>query len=533
MPTNETAERSDASDKAGKPIGLNLGRRDLLKGGLATLAGLSAGPALAKIAPESTAEVNRRALFAKALADNPYLLGYATATQESYGPVSVAFKGKLPVELSGVLYRNGAAGHEIGDYRYNHWFDGDGMIQRYALADGKLEHRARFIATRKRVKEQAAGRALYPGFDSLPPNPAGVTGPDDVNPANISVLSHHGKLFALWEAGSPYEIDPVTLETQGIHSFSEDTAGVPFSAHPRVDPDGNLWNFGYFSASNLLILWHVGPDGTLKKAGTVKVAPMSMPHDFVVTENHIAILIPPLNHESFNEPRPFLAQHVWHPEQATRALVIDKNDFSNVQTLELPAQWVFHYGNAYDNGKGIITFDAARADDPSVMFDQFRQIMVGNVADDVPARHCRYELNLNTGRATESFLRDAATSTEFPTVDPRISGLRHEHVTCLAYAGDDRSANGHLNSVARLNIDSGDWQRYRYPDHELPEEHLFVPAPNSKPNTQGWVIGSFLDVRSKQTGLNVFNAEALADGPIAHASLPYALPLGLHGKFVA
>ncbi|MCR9278573.1 MAG: carotenoid oxygenase family protein [Pseudomonadaceae bacterium] len=514
-----------------------LARRDLLKGGIATMAGLAGGPALAsaatQLAPPSSVDVSRKARFAKALADNPYLLGYASADQEVFGPTTVAFTGKFPKELSGVLFRNGAGGHEIGDYRYEHWFDGDGMLQRYSIGEGKLQHRGRFVATRKRTKEQAAGRALYPGFDSIPPDPAGMTSPDDVNPANISVLNHHGKLFALWEAGSPYEIDPDTLETRGIHSFSEETQGVPFSAHPRVDPDGNLWNFGYFSSANLLILWHIGPDGSLKKAGTVKVAPMSMPHDFVVTQNHIVILIPPLNHESSSEPKPFLAQHVWHPEQATRALVIDKNDFSSVKTLELPAQWVFHYGNGYDNGKGVITFDAARADDPSVMFDQFREIMVGNVIPDIPARHCRYELNLNTGKATETYLLPAGSSTEFPTIDPRLSGLKHSQVTCLAYAGGDRSSNGHLNSVARLNIDSGDWQRYRYPDHELPEEHLFVAAPGSEPDSKGWVIGSFLDVRSKQTGLNVFNAQAIADGPIAQARLPYALPLGLHGKFVA
>ncbi|MDE0508358.1 MAG: carotenoid oxygenase family protein, partial [Gammaproteobacteria bacterium] len=32
--------------------------------------------------------------------------------------------------------------------------------------------------------------------------------------------------------------------------------------------------------------------------------------------------------------------------------------------------------------------------------------------------------------------------------------------------------------------------------------------------------------------LNLFDAEAVADGPVATAELPYAIPLGLHGKFV-
>ena len=34
------------------------------------------------------------------------------------------------------------------------------------------------------------------------------------------------------------------------------------------------------------------------------------------------------------------------------------------------------------------------------------------------------------------------------------------------------------------------------------------------------------------TSLNIFEADRLEEGPIAVVRLPYALPLGLHGKFV-
>jgi len=33
--------------------------------------------------------------------------------------------------------------------------------------------------------------------------------------------------------------------------------------------------------------------------------------------------------------------------------------------------------------------------------------------------------------------------------------------------------------------------------------------------------------------LSIFDCERLADGPVAQARLPYALPLGLHGFFQA
>jgi carotenoid cleavage dioxygenase-like enzyme len=41
------------------------------------------------------------------------------------------------------------------------------------------------------------------------------------------------RLFALWEGGSAYEINPKTLATIGIQSWSPQTKGLPFGAHYR------------------------------------------------------------------------------------------------------------------------------------------------------------------------------------------------------------------------------------------------------------------------------------------------------------
>ena len=144
----------------------------------------------------------------------------------------------------------------------------------------------------------------------------------------------HDRLLALWEAGSPYEIDAETLETRGIYDFEEPGGGssmqnVPFSAHPRVDVDGSVWNFGYASAAGLLVLWHIGADGKLIKAGRVNLDPMTMPHDFVVTEKHMVMLLPPFHYRPSADSAGFLNMHEWHPEDPCRVLVVDKNDFSN------------------------------------------------------------------------------------------------------------------------------------------------------------------------------------------------------------
>lgn len=112
--------------------------------------------------------------------------------------------GRWPKDLQGSLYRNGQAQHEIGDFRYQHWFHGDGMLQSFRFDENGMRHAARMIQTKKYLAEKAAGRALFSGFASVPPSPAAVTSLDLINPGNISVPHHHGKLLALWEAGSPW-----------------------------------------------------------------------------------------------------------------------------------------------------------------------------------------------------------------------------------------------------------------------------------------------------------------------------------------
>jgi carotenoid cleavage dioxygenase len=469
--------------------------------------------------------------FHAALDDHPWLRGYQTAGADSFS-ADATISGRWPRELAGTLYRNGPARHEFGDFRYHHWFDGDGMVQAFRMSPGGVSHQAKLVQTRKLTAEQSAGRPLYPGFDTPVANPAPVTGPDSVNVANISVLPHHGKLLALWEAGSPWEIDPDSLETRGLYQFSDETRGVPFSAHPRVEPDGQLWNFGYLSSARLIVLWHIDRNGKVVKMGKIPCDPISMPHDFIVTHRHIVLMMPPLHYDPTGA-RTFLEAHRWQPDQATRVLVVDKNDFSQHRWVELPSQWVFHFGNGWEDEAGVIRFDGARASDPSAMLSAFRDVMRGAITPFSGSYPYLYRIDTRTGTASETPLLDQAVGTEFPAIDPRLSGHRYRQLVTLSRSSAGAPTASELNEVSVLDVESGQRRFWPYPDGQLPEEHLWIPAPGSKPETQGWVIGTAHDWQRGVTLLNVFNGKAVDAGPVATATLPYALPLGFHGKFVA
>ncbi len=492
---------------------------------------IAASPAFLSLSSWSRATASWAEQFREALAEKPALLGFCSTTQEQYH-ATAQLSGKWPAELRGTLYRTGPAGHEIGSFRNHHWFDGHGMVQAYRIGDGGVAHQARLIQTRKLAAEKAAGRTLYPGLGTIPPNAEAVTSPDLINVGNISMLHHDNKLFALWEAGSPWEIDPSTLQTKGLYQFSADTAGVPFSAHPRLDPDGNLWNFGYVSQAGLLVIWHIKADGTIAKTDTIECEPMSMPHDFIVTARHIVIMIPPLHYAADSTAETFLDRHNWNPKAATRVLVINKDDFDDHQWLELPAQWVFHYGNGWEDNAGVIRFDAARAPDPLTLTTIYRDVMRGVTPSGPRSHHYMYRLDTLACSITETPLLDTNIASDFPVIDPRVSCQRNRQLVFLSADTQHLGPSGLLNAVSLFNVERDVLQTYRYPDTQIPEEHLYVPRPGSRIESQGWIVGTALNYATERTLLNVFDAQAVTAGPIATATLPYALPLGLHGKFV-
>ncbi|MCY7313876.1 MAG: carotenoid oxygenase family protein, partial [Pseudoxanthomonas sp.] len=135
--------------------------------------------------------------FARGLGQHPWLAGWKSVTAESFGPTTVALEGRLPDGFTGTLYRNGPAWTERAGFRYEHWFDGDGMVHGWRFDGDRVVHHGRMVATPKFTREQKAGRFLYPAAGTTVPNSQPVRNNDDANPANTSVMMLNGRLFAL------------------------------------------------------------------------------------------------------------------------------------------------------------------------------------------------------------------------------------------------------------------------------------------------------------------------------------------------
>jgi carotenoid cleavage dioxygenase len=352
-----------------------------------------------------------------------------------------------------------------------------------------------------------------------------------LNVANTSILPHADDLLALWEGGSAYRIEPGTLVTLGPKVWRDDLKGLPFSAHPKVETNGEMWNFGLDTRSSRLVLYRISPRGDVLAAGALSIPDMTMVHDFVVTSKHLVFLLPPVRFSldrlqvgaSFNE------SHEWLSGAPLRVLVVEKSDLRAHRLLELPSGFVFHFGNAWEDEAGVIRFDYVRAEDAHSLSVGFSELMRGARAQSRPALATHVRLDVGKGRISQT---PTPGSVEFPRVDTRVVGQRYRqlyHAARLAPAG----AQSGFDGIRRLDLESGKTDAFRYGDSFLVEEHVFVPDRAYAQEGAGWLVGTALDIDRGKTVVSVFDAMRLNGGPLALARLPYALPLGLHGNFKA
>lgn len=71
-----------------------------------------------------------------------YSLGFTSLVDE-VEIERLPVRGNLPSWLAGTLVRNGPAKFEVGAQSFRHWFDGLGMLHRFAFKDGVVSYAKR------------------------------------------------------------------------------------------------------------------------------------------------------------------------------------------------------------------------------------------------------------------------------------------------------------------------------------------------------------------------------------------------------
>lgn len=498
-------------------------RRQLLKALSAFSVSLAMPPLMHQANSKEKSAINIKRNFNQILNNDSQFIGLANI-EKDFTKTPLLIEGKVPQGLAGQFYRNGPAKYERGNIRYQHLFEGDGMVQAFNIANEQIHHQGKFVQTPKFRQEQTQQKFLYSGADTQLVNSLPVNKPDTINTANTNVIAVNDDLWALWEAGSASVLNRESLEFKKFHDIGKNThyanklTGMPFSAHPKIDPNGDIWNFG-LNYNGSIVLYHLSAHGQAKNVALINANYHGrMLHDFLITDKHILLILPSLFADA-NNPR-FFERIKFSSNTPMRVLVIDKNTLQYKREYELPIGFAFHFGNAWENRNGDIQFDASLYSDAGII-QQLSRIMQGSQEAFIQNKITLFTLRKN-GKTQQQNIN---TTNEFPRVCAHLTGIKNRYLYFVGQQGKGMWSN----TVNSFDINTGKQDKYYYGDDFIAEEH--IPVCPTGIEGLGYLIGTALHFPSKRTCLNIFNVANISDGPITRAWLPYHLPLGFHGNF--
>ena len=507
-------------------------RRELLVEGSKAAAGLAVASALAPTGPVG---------IAQALADprsklrRPgFNLAFKSLTDETYLP-SIDLDGKLPRWLTGTLLRNGPALFEIGEEKFNHWFDGLAMLHAFSFQGGRVSYRNRFLRSSQYWAWQREGRIKFSELGTDPaPDPcrqifSGVsTLPilGRIPNANVSIEKLAGEFRAHTEIPIPVRFNPKFLNSMGIEDGQE-MQGRLGTAHPHFDPvtrERFSYEVELVPPSGLRIVSEKG-----SKRRELAFIPQSSPgylHSFGLTRRFVVIVSQPFNFNlaKFLGPDrgPIITNYEWQPEEPTRIILVDRERGGVARTVETDPFFAFHHINAFEKDGKVIIDVCAHKDAGVIDALYLKKIRSGTKVPQ--AKYRRFEIRLSNGRMTQRDLIEAYI--ELPQKNyERVNGKPYRYAYGVGLRG---GSSGFIDQLVKADVKKGESKVWRERG-VYPGEPVFVPRPGAVAEDDGVVLSVALDGIRRKSALLVLDARNMEE--ITRASVPHHIPFGFHGLY--
>ncbi|MFO0557425.1 MAG: carotenoid oxygenase family protein [Polyangiales bacterium] len=459
-------------------------------------------------------------------------------------PLAV-LRGSIPSALRGALFRCGPGRLEAYSTQYQHLFDGDGHVCRFAFDGQTVRFANRYVRTREFLEELAANRVLYRSFGT--PKPGGLrANAFDArfkNAANTTAFVHQHKLWALWEAGLPHALDPVTLDTIARDDFAQrllaadDTwtriAGrdLPFSAHPRVDPRTNeLFNFGLANGpTQKLLLYHADAALRMDAPEEHELDALYFVHDFSLTARFRVLFLCPARFDVLRTMTGLdtpLSGMRFDPSRPTKVWLCPR-DGGAPMVLEAPSGFVFHHVNAWEEDRDTLVVHALRSDVlPELPIP--RDLDANSVAPPQRERPLYCEYTIDLARRSVRVARLFDVPSELPMVHPSRVSTRHRFAWATA---TDPSKPMRVNTrLAKFDLDERAVSTIEFAPG-FAGEPVFVPRADGGRGDDGWLLAMGYDGDAQRSALRVLDARTLEI--VCVLALPFDVAPGFHGAWMS
>ena len=435
-----------------------------------------------------------------------------------HGFTPLYIEGELPASLSGTLYRNGPGIFEQFGVKYDHPFEGEGVISAVRIKDGAAAGAVRVVQSPELAEERAQKKILYGGAAPWWRRVKGILTNQMKAPANTNVVPWQGKLLALNEGTGPVELDH-ELNTLGKTKLGGALSSA-FSAHPhRVASRKTLYNIGLEYGPKTRLHFYALPDeGAAKNLGSIPLAQPTLLHDFAMTRDHFVLLVSPVK---MNLARVLLQIggfgdfFSWDPSQGTEIIVAPISNPTEAIRFKVESFFQYHFANAFERD-GKLFVDYLRYKDLA----PFNEIS-GQELGGAGGEYHRGVIDL----AARTWSSTAVSSVrgEFPRVHPEIEG--EEHSVAWLMRGDARALVG-------LDTKSGKFVEHELPSGQYTTEPIFVPKPGSSGERDGHVLSMCHDEASDRGFLAVYDASRIERGPVSKVWFEHYITATFHGNWL-
>jgi all-trans-8'-apo-beta-carotenal 15,15'-oxygenase len=483
-----------------------------------------------------------------------HVQGYKTLETESCYELPDSF----PSDLQGTFYQNGPGKYEVGDEIVIHPLDGDGMVTAVTFDKGRAWFRNRFVRTPLYIKElekqKVCGRGVFGTAKNKGAWWSNIFDVKVKNIANTHILPWNNRLFALWEGGKPFELNPTTLETMGEGDSDFDGSipkGQTYAAHYKIDPKTNtICSFAIDhhipntnKAHTITVMEH-NADLKLRYLERYSLPGFGLAHDTAITDSYFLFPCAPVKFD----PIPFVlgrkgvAQCIsWDDTIGKGQIHLVPRGSGEAISIDIPPSFNFHISNAFEetdeNGHVIVTVDVVMGDDYFMAedTDKYPETPIYERVDFatmVRYQLVRYRLNPTTRTlVSTNLLSEGCANVDFPVVHPEYVGRPYQYVYCAASASPTTTM--HVQGLAKFDVRTGTMlQKWLPEEFQFLSEVAFCKKEGSEAEDDGYLVGYLMNGRDTSTELVVFDAANVAQGPISQALLQDFIPHPLHGTFV-
>lgn len=454
--------------------------------------------------------------------------------------LDMELEGVIPPELNGTFHRVHPDQQFAPKFDNDQFFNGDGLIAQFRFRGGKVDFKQRYAQTDKFKLERVAGKALFGAYRNPATDDPAVQGRIR-GTANTNAYVHGGKLLALKEDSPALVMDPLTLATHGYTDWGGTCHSQTFTAHPKTDPvTGNMVAFSYASKGLLTrdcTYMEITPASKLVREVWFEAPYYCMMHDFGVTEDYAVFHIVPstsnwdrlkagLPHFGFDTKLPVYLGIL--PRQGTA---------KDMKWFKHPNLFCSHVMNAFNDGSKVY-FDTPVA--RNNMFPFFPDIDGAPYKpDEAKSYMTRWTVDYNSrGEDFEKVEKLTELMGEFPRIDDRYATRNHRYGWLLVmdpslpFNGPGARASGlRMNHLGFMDLHTGRQSTWFCGPDCLIQEPCFVPRSKQSPEGDGYVVALIDNVVLNYSELGVFDAQAIENGPIGRAKLPFRLRQGLHGNW--